>query len=194
MKGLTFQCRSPRTHGQCTRTLGTKHGKNSNLQVCLSKFVAFFTFLRRQHHPWAFLADMMGRRRCSRKEQTSVLFQNTLISSLYFFHYLPFQRPLNFIPTARSGCGLYSLVVVIERTCIATKSIGEYNLPARASFPTALHWGTSLTLGCATGWRYLPVVFFRLGSLTLLAFIIPFFLRKLKCILSKECGDSQLPL
>ena len=40
MKGLTFQCRSPRTHGQCTRTLGTKHSKNSNLQVCLSKFVA----------------------------------------------------------------------------------------------------------------------------------------------------------
>ena len=40
MKGLTFQCRSPRTHGQCTRTLGTKHSKNSNLQVCSSKFVA----------------------------------------------------------------------------------------------------------------------------------------------------------
>ncbi len=41
MKGLAFQCRSPRTHAQCTRTLGTKHRKNSDLQVCLSKFVAF---------------------------------------------------------------------------------------------------------------------------------------------------------
>jgi hypothetical protein len=41
MKGLTFQCRSPRTHAQCTRTLGTKHRQNSNLQMYSSKFVAF---------------------------------------------------------------------------------------------------------------------------------------------------------
>jgi hypothetical protein len=29
------------THSQCTDTLGTKDEKNNNLQVCLSKFVAF---------------------------------------------------------------------------------------------------------------------------------------------------------
>ena len=40
MKGLTFQCRSPRTHDRCTRTLGTKHGTNSHLQVC--HFFAIF--------------------------------------------------------------------------------------------------------------------------------------------------------
>ena len=46
------------------------------------------------------------------KHKCVFLFPNSLIISFYFFHYLPFQHPLNFTPTARSGCGLYSLVVV----------------------------------------------------------------------------------
>jgi hypothetical protein len=40
MKGATFQCRPPRTHGQCTHTLGTKNRENNNLQEALLDFVA----------------------------------------------------------------------------------------------------------------------------------------------------------
>jgi hypothetical protein len=40
MKGVTFQRRPPRAHGQCTHTLGTKKRENSNLQNTLLDFVA----------------------------------------------------------------------------------------------------------------------------------------------------------
>jgi len=40
MKGATFQRRPPRTHGQCTHTLGTKNRENSHLQETLLDFVA----------------------------------------------------------------------------------------------------------------------------------------------------------
>jgi hypothetical protein len=42
MKAATFQRRPPRTHGQCTHTLGTKDEGNSNLQTTLLDFVACF--------------------------------------------------------------------------------------------------------------------------------------------------------
>ena len=47
MKGLTFKCRSPRTHGQCTRTLGTKHRKIA-IYKCAYQSV------------WHFLAIFVG--------------------------------------------------------------------------------------------------------------------------------------
>ena len=40
MKGLIFQCRSPRTHSRCTHIPSTKNGGNDNLHFS-SKFVAF---------------------------------------------------------------------------------------------------------------------------------------------------------
>ena len=46
----------------------------------------------------------------SEREKRHIVLDNTLLSLLYFFHYPPFQRPLNLTPIARSGCGLYSLV------------------------------------------------------------------------------------
>jgi hypothetical protein len=42
-----------------------------------------------------------------------VPWEETIISSPSFFHYRPFQHPLT--PTARSGCGLYSLVYLYFR-------------------------------------------------------------------------------
>ena len=41
-------------------------------------------------------------------------FPITFRLSLYFFHSLPFQRPLTLTPTVRSGCGLYSLVIILK--------------------------------------------------------------------------------
>ena len=62
--------------------------------------------------PWTFLADMMGRCPCSRNKNKHVFsFKTRLISFLYFFYYRSFHRPLNLTPTARSGCGLHSLVL-----------------------------------------------------------------------------------
>ncbi len=48
------------------------------------------------------------------------LFANRLVISFYFIHCLPIQRPLTLTPTARSGCGLYSLVAhVFDDSVIA---------------------------------------------------------------------------
>ena len=70
--------------------------------------------------PWAFLAlPMMGPSSLLTK---STFLSNTLISSLYFFHYRSFHRPLNLTPTARSGCGLHSLVTTIKRGIVRKKT------------------------------------------------------------------------
>jgi len=50
-------------------------------------------------------------------------FDSTLVTSLSFFHYIPFHRPLT--PAARSGCGLYSLVVSNIEPCNMVESCNE---------------------------------------------------------------------
>jgi hypothetical protein len=41
-KEATFHYRPPRTHGQCTHTLGTKNEEKNNLRETLLDFVAHF--------------------------------------------------------------------------------------------------------------------------------------------------------
>jgi hypothetical protein len=60
--------------------------------------------------PWTFLADMMGHRPCSREEQTCALLIKPRPSVPLLLHCRSLHRPLNLTPTARSGCGLHSLV------------------------------------------------------------------------------------
>jgi hypothetical protein len=71
--------------------------------------------LTRQH----FCRYLVVQTACYKKQETNLndvtpnnthvlSLAKTLINSLFFFHYFPFQRPLT--STARSGCGLYSLV------------------------------------------------------------------------------------
>jgi hypothetical protein len=46
--------------------------------------------------------------------------------SLCFFYSPSYQRPLTLTPTARFGCGLYSLVLLIKRTFHSRKNHGFY--------------------------------------------------------------------
>ena len=59
-------------------------------------------------------------------------FPITFRLSLYFFHSLPFQRPLTLTPTARSGCGLYSLVKIIKQN-IKVREAQNHNRTARTT-------------------------------------------------------------
>ena len=73
---------------------------------------------------WAFLADSQAhdglpRSRKEQNEQTSVLFQDTHITSLYFYHHRLLPTPF-FTTTARSGCGLNSLVLSISNIFLIT--------------------------------------------------------------------------
>ena len=55
--------------------------------------------------------------------------QNFAITPAYhflsFFHYLPFLRPLHLTPTARNGCGLYSLVIIKKKVAMKELWTGE---------------------------------------------------------------------
>ena len=81
--------------------------------------LVFLAFMRRQHHhglpcwfsPW--WAVVLAHE----KNKHAVSF-----GSLYFFHYRSSHRPLNLTPTARSGCGLHSLVTTIKRRRLQEKN------------------------------------------------------------------------
>ena len=177
MMGLTFLCRSPRTHSQCTNTQGIKNGENNNLQVWLSQFVAFLrhfcgfcfplspwsqgwldaaarwwcsaivpptptthqtTFLTAYmmsyimyntpliriwafpDHFWCFWPSCAGSTTISPWWAVVLLTRRTNMCALLIkprssvpllLHYRSFHRPLNLTPTARSGCGIHSLVI-----------------------------------------------------------------------------------
>ena len=69
-----------------------------------------------------------------RQQKWFVLQSPPRISFLSFFHYLPFLRPLLLTPTARNGCGLYSLVYIyIQGRPALFASFTGSNLPVEWS-------------------------------------------------------------